>query len=194
MVVSVCVGVVLGLVAAFVGGARCRDHAGDGPHHGRAGPGAGDPHRFRAGAEPGQHHRRGDGRRSCRAMSASCARPPWASSARTTSRPRVSPASARLRLMFVDGAAELPRAADRAGGARRVGRHSRGRRAWASLALARSRPRPNGVRCWPTAASSSGPTPGSSRFPASPSSSPSSSINLMGDGLRDALDPKMKRS
>ena len=31
-----------------------------------------------------------------------------------------------LRLMFVDGAAQLPRAADRAGGARRLRRHSRG--------------------------------------------------------------------
>ena len=195
MSVSFVVGVVLGLVAGF--GRRLVDIVimrRDGPH-------LAVPSLVLAilvvavlGPEPRQHHRRGDDRRICRATSGWCAPRRSASSTKDYVTAARVAGVGPLRLMFVDRAAQLPRAADRAGGARRLRRHSRSGGASASSASAPSRRRRNGARCWPTRASSSAPTPGSWRCPASPSSITVLAINLIGDGLRDALDPRMRRS
>ncbi len=97
-------------------------------------------------------------------------------------------------LMFVDRAAQLPGAADRAGRARRLRRDPRG----GGARLPRPR-RPAadagmGLDARRLRANSSAPTPGSSTLPGLAILITVVAINLTGDGLRDALDPKMRRS
>jgi dipeptide transport system permease protein len=54
-------------------------------------------------------------------------------------------------------------------------------------------PTPNGAPCWPRVANSSS-APWIVTFPGLAILITVLAINLMGDGLRDALDPKLKRS
>ena len=194
MGVSFVIGVVLGLLAAMTGpDRRRRRHAPHGPDHGGAEPRAGDPGRRGAGPEPRQHDRRGDHRLSA-ALRAPGAR---LGAGRTQqglrdrrARRRRRPAAARL----VDGAAELPRAADRAGGARRLRRHPRG----GGPRLSRPRRAAADPRMGLDAGRFARVHPLRSldrdAARASPSSITVVAINLAGDGLRDALDPKMRRS
>jgi dipeptide transport system permease protein len=60
------------------------------------------------------------------------------------------------------------------------------------LGWARSRRRRNGAPCWPTAANSCS-APLGRDLPGPAILITVLAINLMGDGLRDALDPKLKR-
>ena len=62
-----------------------------------------------------------------------------------------------------------------------------------SSASAPSRRRPNGGRCWPTRCNISSAPGGSLPCPALQFLITVLAFNLAGDGLRDALDPKMKR-
>ena len=79
-----------------------------------------------------------------------------------------------LRLGCFDRAAELPRAAHRAGGARRVERHSRGGGAWLPWPWRSAADARMGRDARRLRANSSARTPGSSLFQASQFSSPSS--------------------
>ena len=193
MCVSFIVGVTLGLAAAMTG--PIVDVAItrlDGFDHGRAEPGARRARRRGAGAKPRQHHHRRDDRLSselCALGARLRARGTEQGLCDRRARGRRRAAQARC----FDRAAELPRS--RSSCRRRLACRapfSRRRRS-ASWALARSRRRRNGARCWPTRANSSAPIPGSSLFPGLAILITVIAINLTGDGLRDALDPKMRR-
>ncbi len=66
-------------------------------------------------------------------------------------------------------------------------------RPWASWAWAPSRPHPNGAPCWPTPANLSCAPGGWSPSPGLAILITVLAFNLLGDGLRDAFDPKLKR-
>ena len=193
MCVSFIIGVTLGLAAAMTGPiVDVADHAAHGPDHGGAEPGARRPRRRGAGAKPRQHHRRGDDR-----LSAELCAPGARVRARRTqqglcdrrARGRRRAAEAR-RLRRCCRIASRPSSCRRRLACRAP--FSR-RRRLAFLASAPSRRRRNGARCWPIRASSSAPIPGSSPFPGLAILVTVIAINLTGDGLRDALDPKMRR-
>ena len=93
-----------------------------------------------------------------------------------------------------DRPAQLPGAADRPGGARRIRCDPGGRRPGLSRPRRASRRRRNGARCWPTAADLILSQPWVVTFPGLAILITVLAINLMGDGLRDALDPRLKRS
>jgi dipeptide transport system permease protein len=98
-----------------------------------------------------------------------------------------------IRLMFIDHSAQLPGAADRPGDAVLLQRHSR--RGGARLPR-HGRPAPDarmGHHAGQAPANSSS-APWIVTFPGLAILITVLAINLIGDGLRDALDPKLKRS
>ena len=144
------------IAAAVVDVAIMRAH---GPDPGGAEPGARRAGRRHARAQPRQHHRRRHDRLSCRATCAWRARPRSAELSKDYVTAARVAGVGPLRLMLIDRAAELPRAADRAGGARLLRAPSSRRRRSASSASAPSRRRRNGARCWPMRANSSSSDP-----------------------------------
>ena len=83
--------------------------------------------------------------------------------------------------------------AHRAGGARRVERHSRGGGAWLPWPWRPAADARNGARCWPTSREFIRSDPWIVALPGLAILITVLAINLTGDGLRDALDPKMRR-